>query len=163
MNFIVIYVFPWFFFANIDLTISLLQKNVLTLAWYLTEWGKQTFEVLKINSLLSDRKLPNVIIMYILPLFISFDECLLKVRGDIWENFSISITLKQMKIFPCIIRNPVSPANLIFQKNNFMPKPFCQILQTPLSLPFFAWIFSFVITSEQTEKTTGGEVQLEVV
>lgn len=163
MNFIVIYVFPWFFFANIDLTISLLQKNVLTLAWYLTEWGKQTFEVLKINSLLSDRKLPNVIIMHILPLFISFDECLLKVRGDIWENFSISIILKQMKIFPCIIRNPVSPANLIFQKNNFMPKPFCQILQTPLSLPFFAWIFSFVITSEQTEKTTGGEVQLEVV
>ena len=83
MNFIVIYVFPWFFFANIDLTISLLQKNVLTLAWYLTEWGKQTFEVLKIHSLLYDRKLPNVIIMHILPLFISFDECLLKIRGDI--------------------------------------------------------------------------------
>lgn len=162
MNFIVIYVFPCFF-CKYSLFISLLQKNVLTLAWYLTEWGKQTFEVLKIHSLLYDRKLPNVIIMHILPLFISFDECLLKIRGDIWENFSISITLKQMKIFSCNIRNPVSPVNLIFQKNNCIPKPFCKILQTPPSLPFFAWIFSFVITSEQTKKTTGGEVQLEVV
>ena len=160
---LLLFMFFHVFFCKYSLFISLLQKNVLTLAWYLTEWGKQTFEVLKIHSLLYDRKLPNVIIMHILPLFISFDECLLKIRGDIWGNFSVSITLKQMKIFSCNIRNPVSPVNLIFQKNNCIPKPFCKILQTPPSLPFFAWIFSFVITSEQTKKTTGGEVQLEVV
>ena len=57
-----------------------------------------------IATLLGTETLFSVIILYILPFFISFQGCL-KIGGDSGEDFSFIITLNQIQTFPCDTMN----------------------------------------------------------